>query len=273
VNNPNDPNPANENEYPNEYPTSPLETRREGVPFDAIKPHLIELRKRLQRAMASVLGGVVVGLFLVLGPVQLVNVIITAFTTVKPNYPPLQAVGTAEVFTNYMMVAFASGVVIAMPMIVYQVLAFLIPGTEERERKIIYKALPFITGFFIAGIAFGWFVTVPVAIRFLMSFGDSALIANQPALSSFLRTVTLLLIINGVVFQLPIIIYVMALLGITTAHDLGRYRHYAFLIITIVAAIVTPTGDPINLLLLAIPMYLLFEFGVFIARFVPQDEE
>jgi sec-independent protein translocase protein TatC len=106
-----------------------------------------------------------------------------------------------------------------------------------------------------------------------MSFGDSALIANQPALSSFLRTVTLLLIINGVVFQLPIIIYVMALLGITTAHDLGRYRHYAFLIITIVAAIVTPTGDPINLLLLAIPMYLLFEFGVFIARFVPQDEE
>jgi sec-independent protein translocase protein TatC len=139
-----------------------------------------------------------------------------------------------------------------------------------QERRILFLAVPFVTLFFLTGIAFGWFVTVPAAIYFLIGFSDSALIQVQPTISDFLRTVTLLLLVHGVVFELPIIIYLMAYFGVTTAQQLGRYRRYAVIIVAVVAAFITPTGDPINMLLLAVPMYLLFELGVLFARFVPQ---
>ncbi len=126
------------------------------------------------------------------------------------------------------------------------------------------------TLFFLGGVVFGWFITVPTAIKFLIGFSNSALIQTQPSLSDFLGTITTLLLINGVVFELPIIIYVLAFLGVVTAKQLGSFRRFAIVIVVIVAAVITPTGDPINLLLLAIPMYLLYEVGVVMARFVPK---
>lgn len=232
--------------------------------------HLVELRTRLIRAGFGILIGLAVGLFLVLGPLKLVDIIITTFAPINPQYAPVQSVGTAETFTSYMTVSLIVGVIIGMPVIVYQLLAFIVPGLTDRERRILFLALPFVTLFFVGGIAFGWFITVPTAIRFLIGFSDSTLIQNQPTLADFLGTITTLLLINGVVFELPVIIYVLAFLGVVTAQQLGSYRRFAVVIVVIIAALITPTGDPINLALLAIPMYLLFEVGVFMARFVPK---
>ncbi len=229
--------------------------------------HLKELRTRLTRATIGVLLGMGIGLFLVLGPVQLVDVIITSFLPTGQN---LQAVNTTETFTSYMTVALTVGIILGMPMIVYQLLAFIVPGLTDRERRILFFALPFVTLFFLAGVAFGWFVTVPAAIQFLVGFGGSPNIEIEPSIAIFLRDITLLLVVNGVVFELPIIIYVLALLGVVTAHQLGRYRRFAIVAVVIIAAFITPTGDPINLALLAVPMYFLYELGVFFARFVPK---
>jgi sec-independent protein translocase protein TatC len=80
----------------------------------------------------------------------------------------------------------------------------------------------------------------------------------------------MLLLINGIVFELPIIIYVLAVMGLTSARQLSQYRRYAMITVVIVAAIITPTGDPINLALLAIPMYMLYELGIILARFAPR---
>lgn len=235
--------------------------------------HLRELRTRLIRASVGVLVGMGIGMFLVLGPLNLVDHLIATFAPLgDQSYPPVQTVGTAESFTSYMTVALTVGVILGMPVIVYQLLAFIVPGLTNKERRAIFTALPFVIGFFLAGIAFGWFVTVPTAIRFLIGFSTSDLIQVQPTLSDFIRTVTLLLVINGVVFELPVIIYVLALLGVVTAKQLRSYRRYAIVIVAIVAAIITPTGDPVNLALLALPMYLLFELGVFLARFVPAPQ-
>ncbi len=230
--------------------------------------HLVELRTRLVRAGFGVLVGLAVGIFLVLGPFQLVDLIITTFAPLSDS-PPVQTVGTAEQFTSYMTVAMAVGVIIAMPLIVYQLLAFIVPGLNQRERRIIYTALPFVTSFFLAGLAFGWFITVPTAIRFLIGFSGSELIESQPTLSDFISTITTLLLINGIVFELPVIIFVLAYLGVVTVQQLRKYRRFALLAVVITAAVITPTGDPINLALLAIPMYLLYEVGVVMARFVP----
>lgn len=251
-------------------PPAPAQTANE--PEDqgmTLIEHLVELRKRLMRASLAIFIGMGFGLFLVLGPFKLVDFIIESFTRADRGYPPIQAVGTTETFTSYMTVALAVGVILAMPAIVYQLLAFIMPGLTRIEQRAILIALPFVTAFFVAGLAFGWFITVPTAIRFLIDFSDSPNIQTQPALADFIRVVTTLLLINGIVFELPVIIYVMALLGIVTADDLARYRRYAAVIVVIVAAIITPTGDPINLALLAIPMYLLYELGVVLARLTP----
>jgi sec-independent protein translocase protein TatC len=234
--------------------------------------HLVELRNRLVKAGIAVLLGLIVGVVLILpdGPVKLVDIIITAFAPINPSYAPLQAVNTAEQFSSYMGVALTIGIICAMPVIVYQLLAFIVPGLTDSERRVLFTALPFVTFFFLAGLAFGWFVTVPTAIKFLIGFSGSALIQAQPTLSDFLSTITTLLLVNGVVFELPVIIYVLAFLGVVTTAQLGKYRRFALVAVVIAAALITPTGDPINLLLLAVPMYLLYEVGVILSRFVPK---
>lgn len=231
--------------------------------------HLIELRTRLTRAALGVLVGMGFGLFMVLGPPRLVEVIIATFAPLS-DHPPVQSVGTAEEFTSYMTVALAVGIILAMPVIVYQLLAFIVPGLTNKERRIIFTALPFVIFFFAGGLAFGWFITVPTAIRFLVGFSGSELIESQPALADFISTITTLLLINGVVFELPVFIYVLAFLGVVTAKQLAQYRRFAVLAVVIIAALITPTGDPINLALLAIPMYFLYELGIIMARFVPK---
>lgn len=234
--------------------------------------HLIELRTRLVRAAIGIIVGLVVGVIMVLpeGPVRLVDILIATFAPINERYAPVQAVGTAEAFTSYMTVALTVGVIIGMPVIVYQLLAFIVPGLTDKERRILFTALPFVMFFFLAGLAFGWFITVPTAIRFLIGFSSSELIQTQPSLANFLSTITVLLLINGIVFELPVIIYVLAFIGVVTADQLRKYRRFAIVAVVIIAALITPTGDPINLALLAIPMYLLYELGVILARFVPE---
>ncbi|OAN46853.1 preprotein translocase subunit TatC [Chloroflexus islandicus] len=236
--------------------------------------HLIELRSRIVKAGIGVLIGMVFGFIAVWpqGPIKLIDILILTFAPINDRFAPIQSVGTTEQFTSYMKVALLVGVILAMPVIVYQLLAFIVPGLTESERRLIFRALPFVTFFFLAGIAFGWFVTTPVAIQFLIGFSDSPLIQTQPTLSDFLETVSMLLLINGVVFELPIIIYVLAYLNVTTAKQLASYRRYALVAVVIIAAFITPTGDPVNLMLLALPMYLLYEVGVILARFVPSAQ-
>lgn len=231
--------------------------------------HLIELRIRLTRAALGVLVGMGFGLFLVLGPFRLVDIIIATFAPLSDR-PPVQSVGTTEEFTSYMTVALAVGIILAMPVLVYQLLAFIVPGLTSKERRIIFTSLPFVILFFAGGLAFGWFITVPTAIRFLVGFSGSELIESQPALADFISTITTLLLINGIVFELPVFIYVLAFLGVVTAQQLAKYRRFAVLGVVMVAALITPTGDPINLALLAIPMYFLYELGIIMARFVPK---
>jgi sec-independent protein translocase protein TatC len=114
---------------------------------------------------------------------------------------------------------------------------------------------------------------VPAALSFLIDFGNvEGRIETLPTVDSFMGTVATLLLWNGVVFQLPAIIFLLARLGLVTAQQLARTRRYAVVVITIIAALITPTGDPYNLLLLAVPMYLLYELGIFLARFVPKTK-
>jgi sec-independent protein translocase protein TatC len=238
--------------------------------WDGLVPHLRELRDRLVKSLVAVGIGTAIGFWIVSTPTllgkTLPDILIDHFV---PRGVDLQFVGAAEGFVNYMRVALVIGVAVAVPLIVYQVIAFFVPGLLPREKRVLYTALPFVTELFLAGLMFGWFFTIPAAMQFLLTFGSSERVTARPSFESFIAIVSTLLLWNGLIFELPAIIYLLARLGIVNVQLLARTRRYAIVIITIAAAIITPTGDPYNLLLLAIPMYLLYELGIFLARFVP----
>jgi len=238
--------------------------------WEGAVPHLRELRDRLFKALGAVVLGAVVGFWLVsdyspIGPLP--ELIISHFAPGRT----LEAIGIAEVFVNYMGIALLVGFALAIPVVVYQLIAFFVPGLTGREKRVLFSALPFITELFLAGLAFGWFFTIPAALDFLLNFGTSSgQIEVKPTPDNFFSAITRLLLWNGLVFELPAIVYLLARLGIVNAKQLGRTRRYALVAIVIAAAVITPTGDPYNLLLLAIPMYVLYELGILLARFVPQ---
>jgi sec-independent protein translocase protein TatC len=182
----------------------------------------------------------------------------------------VQFIAPAEAFVSYMRIALVIGVAFAMPVVIYQVIAFFVPGLLPHEKRILFIAIPFVTELFLAGLAFGWFFTIPAALDFLFGFGQSTRITSQPTFESVIKTISTLLLWNGLIFELPAMIYLLARLGVVNARMLGQARRYAVVIITIAAAIITPTGDPYNLLLLAVPMYFLYELGILLARFVPE---
>jgi sec-independent protein translocase protein TatC len=237
-------------------------------------PHLRELRDRLVKALVAVGIGTAVGFYIVNSPTllgdTLPNLLIEHFV---PANVKLQFIAPAEGFVNYMRIALVIGIAIAMPVVIYQVIAFFIPGLLPHEKRILFVALPFVTELFQAGLAFAWLFTIPAALQFLAQSGAGQLVESRPSFESVVSIIATLMLWNGLIFELPAVIYLLARLGVVNVKQLSRTRRYAVVIITIAAAIITPTGDPWNLLLLAVPMYLLYELGILLARFVPQREE
>jgi sec-independent protein translocase protein TatC len=243
-----------------------------GDVWRAFVPHLLELRDRLVKSLVAIAIGTMIGFWIVNSPVLLGEPLpVFLVRHLAPPGTQLQGIDTGEVFFAYMRMALVVGITLAMPFVLYQIVAFFLPGLLPHEKRVLFIALPFVAELFIAGVAFGWFFTVPAALGFLLGFGvDGTTIITQPRVDSFIGTVATLLLWNGLIFQLPAIVYVMARLGVVTAARLASTRRYAIVIIFIIAAFITPTGDPYNLLLLAIPMYLLYELGIILARFVPK---
>jgi len=241
--------------------------------WSALAPHLIELRDRLVKASLAIAIGTAVGFYMVNSPLIL-GTPLPDFM-VKQLAPPgtvLQAVGVGEVFLGYMQIALIIGIIFAMPVVVYQLVAFFSPGLLGHEKRMVYIALPIITELFLAGVSFGWFFTVPAALQFLLKYGQTSSISTVPTSDSFFQTVATLLLWNGIIFQLPAVMYLLARLNIVSTVMLTSTRRYAIVVITIIAALITPTGDPYNLLLLAVPMYMLYELGIILTRFVPKPE-
>ena len=241
--------------------------------WDGLKPHLVELRDRLVKACVAIGIGASIGFYVVNNPVFF-GVPLPDFMVqqLAPKGTVLKAVQVGEIFLRYMNIALVVGIIVAMPVIIYQLVAFFSPGLLNKEKRIVYTTLPIVTELFLAGIIFGWFITIPAALGFLLGYGNTATIQSEPTADSFFDTVSTLLLWNGIIFELPAIMYLLARLNIVSTKMLTSTRRYAIVIITIIAALITPTGDPYNLMLLAVPMYLLYELGILLTRMVPKNE-
>ncbi len=154
---------------------------------------------------------------------------------------------------------------ITMPIIVYQFIAFLMPGMTRKEKKFLFSSMPFIFILFILGAWFGYFVAAPRALEFLSGWNSDILkweLTAQNAVTFFLR----LVIGVGLGFQLPVIIFVLTKLGLVSVKQLRKWRKYAYLLLLVAAAIITPTPDPINLAVVAVPLILLYEMAIVISQ-------
>jgi sec-independent protein translocase protein TatC len=226
--------------------------------------HLDELRTRLIIAGLGTAAGMIIALVFLTWPVMgLLSQPPSLFG--QPVELKLVALRPTETFVTFMKVSLATGVALAMPVIVSQVLLFILPALHKHERRYLFIAIPFVTLAFAAGLAFSYFLVIPFAVRYLLGFGAPGIEAMW-SIEEYLSFITALMFWIGVSFETPIVLFFLAKLGVVDVTTLGRYRKYALIGSFIIAAIITPTPDPVNQAIVAIPMYLLYELGILLAR-------
>lgn len=233
---------------------------QEGAPGDkelTIFEHLTELRARMIRATLALVVGTLISVVFASRALQIL--------TLPLGEQVPQTIHPTESFVVYFKVAFIGGVTLAMPMIVYQIVAFMVPGLMPQEKKYLYYLLPGVAICFGGGVAFAALIMLPAAIQFMQGF-LATIVENRWTLNNYISFVTRVLFWMGIVFQTPLIMFFMAKLGLITPRKLSRFRKYAVLLISIIAALVTPTPDPVNMMIVMIPLYLLYEVGIILAR-------
>ena len=162
-------------------------------------------------------------------------------------------------------VALLGGMVLAAPVMVYQVMMFVAPGLTNRERRYVIALIPGALISFVLGITFAYYLILPPMLKFLLTFGQDIAIP-MIRIGAYINLVVTMLFWMGLVFETPLVMYLLALLGIVNARVLGRFRRYWVIIAFILAAIITPTFDPLNQASVAVPLLVLYELGVLLAR-------
>ena len=221
--------------------------------------HLKELRNRVLYSAISVAVGLVIGM--IFG-----NQIIWLLKLPAGNIK-LITTTLIEPVSVYFQVSLMTGVIIAMPFLVYQLFAFAAPGLTPKEKRTIFTILPAITFMFLAGVAFAYFIALPPAINFLYHFNNT-IAEPLPSLSNYVGLVTRILLVLGLVFETQLIIMALARLGVVSPKWLAARRKWWIVIAFVIAAIVTPTPDPVNQTIVAVPLILLLELGILLARLV-----
>lgn len=221
--------------------------------------HLEELRQRLIKSAIAL--AVAAGFSLIFA-----KQVLQAFRALLPGEAPLQAFTPTETYIVYFKVALLCGLAIAMPVIVYQFVAFLVPGLTRRERRWLYLVAPLAGVLFMLGLLFAYFVILPFGLPILQGF-LSDLVVQQWRLDYYVSFVVRFLVITGLIFETPLVIFFLSKVGVVSHQRLARSRRYAIVVAAGVAAILTPTTDPFTMLLVMGPMILLYEFGILLARF------
>lgn len=225
--------------------------------------HLEALRKHLFRALAVLAVTTMISF-------SFAGEILDFLSGPIGGIEALQAIEVTESIGAFMRVSLLSGFAIAFPYILMEVFAFVHPGLKRRERILILIAVPIAAMLFLAGLAFAFFVMLPAALPFLMGFLG---IKTIPRPSNYIRFVTNLMFWIGIAFQFPLLIYALAAVGIVKAKSLISGWRFAIVGIAILAAMVTPTVDPVNMALVMAPMTVLYFLGIGLASIAQRGRE
>jgi len=170
-----------------------------------------------------------------------------------------------ELLTTAIKVSFVSGLILASPILVYQGVMFVAPGLTGREKRYLFGFMPAVVLAFGGGVAFAYYILTPPALHFLLTFGGDVA-TPLIRISNIINLMIRLLFWMGLAFETPLVMYLLASLGIVSARGLSRFRRYWVVVAFILAAIITPTVDPVNQALVAGPLLVLYEVGILLAR-------
>lgn len=176
-------------------------------------------------------------------------------------------------FTMHMWISFVGGLIVGFPYVLWELWRFIKPALHERERKNTTGFVFFASLLFMIGVSFSYFIIVPLTINFLGSYQVSSDVANMVSMDSYISTVTTLTLATGLVFELPIIVFFMTKFGFMSPEFMRKYRRHAVVVILIIAAIITPSPDISSQVLVAIPLYLLYEISIFVSASVVRSQQ
>lgn len=253
--------------------------------------HLEELRWHLIRALLAVLAGAILVFFyknffmshLLLGPTkadfwtyrklcelgQLLDVSTLCFD--KMNFT-LQSRKVAGQFMMHLTASLVMGLILAFPYVFWEIWRFVLPGLYENERRVTTGVVLTVSLLFMAGAAFGYFILTPISIQFLANYTLDESIINEFDVVSYVSTMLTLVLGCALLFQLPMVVYFLSRMGVVTANGMRAYRRHATVVIFVVAAVITP-ADVFSQIIVALPLLLLYELSIWIARFVQKREE
>jgi sec-independent protein translocase protein TatC len=222
--------------------------------------HLQELRKRVILSLVGIIAGcIIAGVFIN----QLMDwILLQPATSVNMNLQNLRPFGQAFL---YFKVIFVVGIILAIPFILYQIWKFIAPGLYLKEKKWVSKITFFTSMCFFIGVAFAFFIIIPTMLKFAASFGSSD-IQNIIDINEYFSFISLMMLASGLIFEMPMVSFVLSRVGILTPKFLRKYRRHSIVVILILAAILTPTPDPINQIIFAIPLFILYEISIFISK-------
>jgi sec-independent protein translocase protein TatC len=220
--------------------------------------HLAELRRRVAICILAVLVFGALGFWL--AP-QIITILADPLPPAPPGQSKLQLITVSGGFFLYMRVSLVVGVLLGLPVILYQTWAFVAPGLTQRERRTTLPWIPMTVVFFLVG-ALVAYVTLPYAIGFLTSFEVAGIVNSQPTAEAYFGFVTITFLSFGLVMQFPIVLVVLSKLGVLSVERLKASRRYVILGIVVFAVVVTPGGDPISPIVMSAVMYALYEFTI-----------
>ena len=222
--------------------------------------HIEELRWRIIYALIGVLVFTIIA-WIFIDPI----IEVVLLKPARDANAPLQNLRPFGQLFLYIQVAIIVGIVVSLPNLFYQLWQFIAPALKQREQKYIIWIVFFSTFCFLLGIAFAYFVMLPLTMKFAAQFG-TAEIANEFAIDEYMSIILSVMLAAGLVFELPMISFFLSKLGILTPKFMRKYRRHAIVIILILAAFLTPGADPVSQVILAVPLVLLYEISIFISK-------
>ena len=225
----------------------------------SITEHLLELRSRLIKSVIALC--VCIGISIPLAHY--------VFDILKSRAPGIDLVfiDVTEMLGTYMKVVFYCGIALSLPYLIYQLVRFLSPAMTDKEKRYLYFSMPLVVLLFVAGVCFAYFIFLPPALNILLHFGGD-IARPMIDVSSYVSVLVKLLLAMGLVFEMPLVITLLAKLGVVSPQKLAKGRKWAVLAAFVLGAVITPTVDPVNQTLIAAPIIVLYELSIWLAKLV-----
>lgn len=244
-----------------------MEKEEEKVNEMSFLDHLVELRKRIiwsfvALAVTSILSAVFINDIMNLILLEPASRVHLDLQNLKPFGQPFL----------YFKVILLSGIILAFPLWLYQLWKFIAPGLYENERGWASKITVFTSVCFMTGVAFSYFVMVPSMLSFAASFGTDK-IKNTIDVNEYFGFLTMIMLASGIVFEMPMVSFILSKIGILNPKMLRKYWRHSVVVILIIAAVATPTPDPISQLIFAAPLFVLYEISIWVSKIAYKSKE